>query len=89
MRPTIDFKDDLGAVLRYHCTKVGISIAGYVKGLVYDDLLNKYPNLLDETKKETTIKQFLAEQWQFHTERMFKINIILLTVYHILNILSN
>ena len=40
MRPTIDFKDDLGAVLRYHCTKVGISIAGYVKGLVYDDLLN-------------------------------------------------
>ena len=50
------FKDDLGAVLRYHCTKVGISIAGYVKGLVYDDLLNKYPNLLDETKKETTIK---------------------------------
>lgn len=52
MRPTIDFKDDLGAVLRYHCTKVGISIAGYVKGLVYDDLLNKYPNLLDETKKK-------------------------------------
>lgn len=56
MRPTIDFKCDLGAVLRYHCTKVGISIAGYVKGLVYDDLLKKYPNLLDETKKETTIK---------------------------------
>ena len=53
MRPTIDFKGDLGAVLRYHCTKVGISIAGYVKGLVYDDLLKKYPNLLDETKKET------------------------------------
>jgi hypothetical protein len=56
MRPTIDFKGDLGAVLRYHCTKVGISIAGYVKGLVYDDLLKKYPNLLDETKKETVTR---------------------------------
>ena len=56
MRPTIDFKGDLGAVLRSHCTKVGISIAGYVKGLVYDDLLKKYPNLLDETKKETVTR---------------------------------
>lgn len=36
--------------------KLELVLLAMSRGLVYDDLLNKYPNLLDETKKETTIK---------------------------------
>lgn len=71
MRPTIDFKGDLGAVLRYHCTKVGISIAGYVKGLVYDDLLKKYPNLLDETKRNMSHTNRPKLPWQFQSRKAY------------------
>lgn len=56
MRPTVVFSDEFAAVIKYHCTKQGLTAAAYIRSAVYDDLAGKYPELVKDIKKETVIK---------------------------------
>lgn len=56
MRPNIKFNDDVAAVIKFHCTRSGITMAKYIEQLVLQDLFCKYPELMKETKKETVTR---------------------------------
>lgn len=53
MKPTVVIPDDIAAVLKFHCTSSGVAVGSYIKTLVYNDLIAKYPDLIRRTKKET------------------------------------
>lgn len=56
MRPNTTFSDEISAVIKFHCTKSGISVAKYIENLVKQDLANKYPEVMKEAKKETVTR---------------------------------
>ena len=51
MRPNTMFDDETATIIRYHCSKVGYSVAKYVEMVVRKDIENKYPELMNAIKK--------------------------------------
>ena len=56
MRPNSMYDDETATIIRYHCSKVGYSVAKYVEMVVRKDIENKYPELMNAIKKETIRK---------------------------------
>lgn len=52
IRPNVKINDELGAVLKYHCTRQGISLTQYIVDLIYADLLDKQSQLMKDVTKE-------------------------------------
>lgn len=53
VRPTLRLSDEFGAILKYHCAKIGKSMNQYVAELLYEELKRQHGQLMQEVKKET------------------------------------
>lgn len=83
MRPNTMFDDETATIIRYHCSKVGYSVAKYVEMVVRKDIENKYPELMNAIKKETIRKQ-LGSTGLFQNERCSYEELLHVEVYHII-----